>query len=227
MNKQVPILFLVALLVSLPGCWDKKDKGKMKDMPKQKMGMGGKKMMYGKKMAQGEKEEGTTVADAALADESLKSFFDDMEEFVAFTDGADDLNLEADRDQYAWGDAEEDPFETVYFAFDRAKPDEDQKGKIESNAARAKQLLAEARDVDPEAMLVVEGHACPSAGKIWYNKQISKERAEAVAAELEKSGIDPDCMKVVGRGTKMPVLREGSRDEQWANRRVVLHVVHA
>jgi outer membrane protein OmpA-like peptidoglycan-associated protein len=218
MNKQVPLFFLVALLVSLPGCMNK-DKGKMKDMSKkQKMGMGHKKMYRGDMMAQGEGAE-MNVADADLADDSFNNLFrlDDLDELTAYGDDLDD------RDLYAADDARDD-FETLYFGFDKSKLDDDQAAKLRLNAERAKQLLA---DASPNAKLVVEGYACPSAGKIWYNKQISQKRAEMVAAELERAGIDRDCMQIVGCGTARPILKEGSRDEQWLNRRVELNVVQA
>ncbi len=196
-----------------------------KDMPKkQKMGMSGKKMM-GNKMVQADAEEGSTLADASgMADESLKSFFDEMDEFVAFTDAEDELRLDEKGDAYAWQEAEDSKFESVYFGFDKARVDEDQDDKIRSNAERAQQLLVDACDVDPNAKLVVEGYADHAAGKIWYNKQISEKRAEAVATKLVENGLDRDTIQVVGRGTKDPVLEDGSREEQWLNRRVNMHI---
>ena len=226
MNKQGSIFLLLALIVTLPGCWNKD--GMKKDVAKKpKMGMGGKKYdkNMGRKMVQANAEEGSTLADAsnAIADESLKSFFDEMDEFVAFTDAADELGLDEKGDEYAWQEADEDKLESVYFGFDKAKVDEDQDNKIRVNADRAQQLLADARDVDPDAKLVVEGYADHAAGKIWYNKQISEKRAEAVATKLVENGVARDSIKVVGRGTQDPVS-EGSREEQWLNRRVQMHV---
>jgi len=40
-------------------------------------------------------------------------------------------------------------------------------------------------------------------------------------------GIDRKDLQIVGRGKEMLVVKDGDRDEQWANRRVELHVVHS
>jgi outer membrane protein OmpA-like peptidoglycan-associated protein len=213
MNKKGSALLLISLLVALPGCWDK-DKTKKKAPQKQKMT---------KKMAQGDEfsDVSMPLADADdMADDSLKSFFDSMdEEFVAFND-------ETGEDK-RWRDAEDNELETVYFAFGKHNVDDEQKEKVELNAEQAKKMLADAQDDDPDAKLIIEGHACASAGSAAYNLALSEKRAKEVADRLASSGISRDDLKVVGRGYEMLVVKEGSRDEQWANRRVELHVVHA
>ena len=217
MNKKGPVLLLISLLVALPGCWDK-DKTKKKDTTqKQKMN---KKMMA-------QRDEFSDVSmpladadDMDMADDSLKSFFAGMEdEFVAFNDeaGADTAGVQ-------WRDIEGNELETVYFEFGKHHVDEEQNEKVELNAEQAKKILADAKADDSDAKLIVEGHACASAGSAAYNLALSEKRAKEVADRLTADGISREDLRVVGRGYEMLVVQEGSRNEQWANRRVELHV---
>lgn len=205
------MLLLLALILGLPGCGggDKKAKTtKAHDMSK--------------KVAQAEGDSNMTLADAELSDESLRSFFDGMDEFVAMSDE----ELEQVADQFAWADAEDD-LEAVYYAFGKTTADEEQAAKIAYNVEQAKKLIADARAEGSDAKLIVEGHACASAGTPEYNLAISEKRAQDVANRLVEAGLDRDAIKVVGRGNGMLVVTDGDREEQWPNRRVELHVLRA
>jgi len=206
------MLLLLALILGLPGCGggDKKAKTtKAHDMSK--------------KVAQAEGDSNMTLADAELSDESLRSFFDGMDEFVAMSDE----ELEQVADQFAWADADQDDLEAVYYAFGKTTADEEQAAKIAYNVEQAKKLIADARAEGSDAKLIVEGHACASAGTPEYNLAISEKRAQDVANRLVEAGLDRDAIKVVGRGNGMLVVTDGDREEQWPNRRVELHVLRA
>ena len=206
------MLLLLALILGLPGCGggDKKAKTtKAHDMSK--------------KVAQAEGDLNMTLADAELSDESLRSFFDGMDEFVAMSDE----ELEQVADQFAWADADQDDLEAVYYAFGKTTADEEQAAKIAYNVEQAKKLIADARAEGSDAKLIVEGHACASAGTPEYNLAISEKRAQDVANRLVEAGLDRDAIKVVGRGNGMLVVTDGDREEQWPNRRVELHVLRA
>ncbi|HLE76576.1 MAG TPA: OmpA family protein [Candidatus Babeliales bacterium] len=212
MNKKGSMLLLLALILGLPGCGggDKKAKTtKAHDMSK--------------KVAQAEGDSNMTLADAELSDESLRSFFDGMDEFVAMSDE----ELEQVADQFAWADADQDDLEAVYYAFGKTTADEEQAAKIAYNVEQAKKLIADARAEGSDAKLIVEGHACASAGTPEYNLAISEKRAQDVANRLVEAGLDRDAIKVVGRGNGMLVVTDGDREEQWPNRRVELHVLRA
>jgi len=207
MNKKGSSLLLIALLLGLPGCGgSKKDKA-----PKS-----------GRRMAQADVDAEMAVADANLTDEDLAGFFEGMEEFAALTDE----ELERVADEFAWADAD-DALEPLYFEFAKTDVDEGQSEKLAYDVERAKQLLEDARAEDPDARLVVEGHACASAGTAERNLEYSKRRAEVVAEQLVNAGVDKDALRVVGRGNEMLVVEEGDREQQWPNRRVELHVLRA
>lgn len=203
-------LLLIVLLLSLPGCWQKKDKKAAQ--PKK-----------AKKMAQ--VAPGKSTDEFELADADMESFFSELGEFdLADADGNEDALR---KEEFAWMDEEDEGsrLNPVYFAFDSA--DVTSEETVRSSADKAKQLLAEAQADGFDAKLVVEGYACKSAGSEAYNKALSEKRAQRVAEQLVESGIREEDVEVRGLGTTNLVVEEGSRDEQQPNRRVELHVVYS
>lgn len=64
------------------------------------------------------------------------------------------------------------------------------------------------RDIDTDFLIgakriMLAGHACPLGGEA-YNLALSIRRAEAVKANLIKSGINPDYIAVAGYGEADP-----------------------
>lgn len=204
MKKTGLSLLLLALIAGLPGCGgSKKDKA----------------MTKGQQMAQADADEMAVAAN--LSDDELADFFAGMEEFAALSDE----ELERVADEFAWVDA--DDLEPVYFEFAKTDVDEGQVEKLAYDVERAKQLLEDVRAEDADAKLVVEGHACASAGSAERNLAYSKKRAEVVAEALVNAGVDRDALRVVGRGNEMLVVEDGDKEQQWPNRRVELHVLRA
>lgn len=214
MIKKGSVL-LLALLLSLPGCGTRK--GAKSDRSK-----------GGRRMAQNAEDLNSNLSVAAgdelEIDPSMRSFFDDMEEFVEFAENESELQLD-EQDKFAWQDIndEEKQLEPVYFGFNKDKVDTIEKEKIAQNIDKTKQILASA---GIDAKLVVEGHACSSAGSTAYNKLLSQKRAEEVASQLIAAGIPRESIKTVSHGNQMLVVKEGGRDEQWSNRRVEMHIIH-
>ncbi|HTM06392.1 MAG TPA: OmpA family protein [Patescibacteria group bacterium] len=132
-------------------------------------------------------------------------------------------------DDYAQG---EQSFKTIYFDFDKHTVRADQKEVVLYDARQLKELLAEARQEGKEPLITIEGHACHSAGHDEYNLVKSQNRANAVFNVFKELGVPTENIKVVGRGTGVPAVIDGkkvtgSRTEQWANRRVEVHIVTA
>ncbi len=142
-----------------------------------------------------------------------RSFFDD--EVGAFV-LEDDAQAQDQNQQASWvAQADTKQFKPVYFDFDKYAIRNDQQSQVEADAQEA---LKVAKNQQKE--VVIEGHACHSAGSKAYNLILSEHRAQMVAKRLEEEGVPAENMKVVGRGTEMPVVLGGSREEQWPNRRV-------
>ncbi|TET34507.1 OmpA family protein [Candidatus Dependentiae bacterium] len=202
-------LLLIVLLLSLPSCWQKKDK--KASQPKKS-----------KKVAQMAPDRAPDEFE--LADADMESFFSELGEFDLAD--ADDETMR--KEEFAWADEDDESrLDSVYFAFDSADVQGNEADKVRSSADKAKQLLAEAQADGFEATVVVDGYACKSAGSEEYNKEISAKRAQHVAEQLVESGIREEDVKIKAHGSTNLVVEDGSRDEQEPNRRVELHVVYS
>lgn len=112
-------------------------------------------------------------------------------------------------------------FKNVYYDFDQHDVRRDQKAALEQNASIAKSLAAKNNTI------VLEGHACDSAGSSEYNLMLSEKRAEGVANELASKGIDRKKIRTVGRGSEMRIVPSGDREQQAPNRRVEFYAYPA
>ena len=136
---------------------------------------------------------------------------------------------------YEWTDSDTDDehtFKTIYFDFDKHKVRNDQQESVTYDAVQLKQYLAEATVKGKAPQVVIEGHACSSAGSKEYNFSISHNRAQEVAKLLAKEGVPAENIKVVGRGQDIPAVVNGktvagSKNDQWANRRVEVHILNS
>lgn len=70
-----------------------------------------------------------------------------------------------------------------------------------------------------ERIISVEGHT-DSVGSVSYNKQLSVDRAESVARELENGGISGTKMRVRGFGEGRPIATNEESEGRARNRRV-------
>lgn len=216
--KRLPLIF-ISLAVLLPGCGAKKEK-----------------------MDSSSKNTQMTKVDIPMADDGIKSFFDeDIKEFSLAEDdtvsqetkGAQGELVEDGQD-FAWVEesTQNDELQVAYFDFDSAVVKPEQSKKIDENARVIKEKLAQAEKEGKEMTVSVQGHACHSAGSAAYNLVKSEERAKKVADCLEIGGIPRDKLKVVGFGDAVPAIIEGKKvtgdkKQQWANRRVELYVTTA
>jgi outer membrane protein OmpA-like peptidoglycan-associated protein len=135
---------------------------------------------------------------------------------------------------YNWADIaqDQDILKAVYFDFDKSKVRDDQKETVVYDVEQVKELLAQARQGGVEPTVVIEGHACHSAGTKVYNLAISENRAKTVADLFKDHGVPQGNIKIVGRGDAIPVTVDGkkvtgSRKEQWVNRRVQVYIISA
>ncbi len=228
MNKS--FLWVLAIVLALPGCFGKKDK---------------------KETRKGKKKTAMHVeVDIPVVDEEIKNYFDDdVDEFALLEDNEEDFDAEtiadldldidldaleqasADEldDDFFWVedvDEPEDSFKNLYFAFDKSDLKEDQEEYVAQNIEYAKELIE--RGESPT--ITIEGHSCSSAGSRSYNLAISNNRADVVASRFVADGIPRESIKIVGRGQDVPALDldgnpiAGDSTQQWPNRRVEIKV---
>jgi OOP family OmpA-OmpF porin len=79
--------------------------------------------------------------------------------------------------------------------------------------------LASALKNHPKIKLKITGHSCVQ-GDQAVNKQISNERAKAVAKILIENGVSEGQLKVIGVGIRKPVTSSRTKAGRQKNRRV-------
>lgn len=113
-------------------------------------------------------------------------------------------------------------FQPIYFDFDSKNIREDQISKVDRSLKIIQNFLKQKGDAKIE--LVIEGHACDSAGTPQYNLILSEDRSKMVAKYLVNHGINKKFIQVVGRGCEMKIVPFGSREQQAPNRRVEIYM---
>lgn len=149
---------------------------------------------------------------------------------VIYDDIADLPNNQVAADDFSWIQESSDDFKKVYFEFDRYTLKEDQQEAVESNAEKAKEILA--IEQGRRVTLLIEGHSDHAAGSDTYNLALSEKRAKTEKDYLVSQGIPADVIKVIGRGSEVPALVdgrpvEGDRNQQWPNRRDEMRVLYS
>ncbi|HSW75941.1 MAG TPA: OmpA family protein [Candidatus Saccharimonadales bacterium] len=124
---------------------------------------------------------------------------------------------------FSWEDsaAEESKhlFHTLYFDFDKDVLKPIEHSKLVKNIEQAKKMIKQGKTI------VIEGHACHSAGSAIYNLALSEKRARHVAQKFAEAGIDSSHIKIAPRGQEMPVVKDGNRKQQAPNRRVEIFAI--
>lgn len=216
MNK---IIFLLCLtIIALPGCGQKK---------KQTTPIKNTKRI-----------ETASLTDIPLADDDIRSFFDDDINDFALLEDEDTENKtiasaasELDEaDEFAWiNETEQKNSKVVYFDFDRYTIRDDQKDAVAQDIAYVKEELKKADKSNYTPVVVINGHADHAAGSAAYNLALSEKRAKAVANQFAAEGIQ---VKTVGRGSEVPAIVNGKkvtgdRQQQAPNRRAEVNVIYS
>jgi len=101
------------------------------------------------------------------------------------------------------------PLLPVYFDFDKSNIREDQRSRIEKNAAYLKENMA--------VNVRIEGN-CDERGTDEYNMALGERRALSAKKYLMNLGINADRMHTLSYGEEKPLLR-GHDEYSWAQNR--------
>lgn len=93
----------------------------------------------------------------------------------------------------------------AYFDFDSAELSEEGRGRLDQLAERFNEV--------EEPSVRVTGYTDP-IGDEEYNRQLSRERAEAVKDYLVQAGVAQEAIEVAGRGEEAPVVNCEGRSGQ-------------
>jgi len=99
------------------------------------------------------------------------------------------------------------------FAFDSADLSDEGKAAIDEYRTSLGPELTDAY------LVLVVGHT-DTSGDETYNQQLSLRRAESVADYLVASGLDAEQLRVIGRGSKEPMVSNETLEGRKQNRRV-------
>ncbi|HEB9420174.1 TPA: fibronectin-binding outer membrane protein CadF [Campylobacter coli] len=93
--------------------------------------------------------------------------------------------------------------------------------KVDINPAFEEKIKEIAQILDENARYdtILEGHT-DNIGSRAYNQKLSERRAESVAKELEKFGVDKDRIQTVGYGQDKPHSSNDTKEGRADNRRV-------
>ncbi|EPV5183335.1 fibronectin-binding outer membrane protein CadF [Campylobacter coli] len=93
--------------------------------------------------------------------------------------------------------------------------------KVDINPAFEEKIKEIAQILDENARYdtILEGHT-DNIGSRAYNQKLSERRAESVAKELEKFGVDKDRIQTVGYGQDKPRSSNDTKEGRADNRRV-------
>ena len=107
---------------------------------------------------------------------------------------------------------------TTMFAFDKADLTDEGKAAIDEYRTSLGPELTDAY------LVLVVGHT-DTSGDASYNQKLSLRRAESVADYLVASGLDADKLRVIGRGSKEPMVSNDTLEGRKQNRRVDIAAV--
>ncbi|MFW6371584.1 MAG: OmpA family protein [Bacteroidota bacterium] len=99
----------------------------------------------------------------------------------------------------------------ILFNFDSAELTPEARENVENLASTLKEY--------EETIILIEGHT-DSRGPEEYNRELSEERAEAVANTLAKLGVREVRLKEVGYGENQPIADNSTAQGRQQNRRV-------
>ncbi len=203
--KNKSAVFLLGLLVAVAGCGKKNKKADNKV----------------------KSNEVSKNVDIPVAEGDVSSFFDkDLNEFALVEDKGQPNS------EFSFEDADKQGYKVVYFDFDNYSLRKDQEESVAFDIARIKQSLADASVRGVKPVVIIEGHACHSAGSATYNLALSEKRAKVLSDKLVAEGVSADAIKIVGRGKELPAMVDGKpctgdREQQWPNRRDEIRVMYS
>ena len=104
------------------------------------------------------------------------------------------------------------PLHTAWFDF----------RKVTLSAQECERLEQLVLRIDPQQILVLVGFT-DDIGPQAYNDRLAKQRADACAQLLIEQGIDPRCIRTIGRGRECYLGDNATKAGRGQNRRVEVH----
>jgi len=113
----------------------------------------------------------------------------------------------------------------VVFTFNTAQVRPDQTPKLETLAAKARDLQRYSQALNRPFTLEIVGHT-DSTGTERRNATLSRERAQRAREFLIENGLSPDRIQIIGVADKFPVREEKTEADKAMNRSVTFRFIH-
>lgn len=206
MKKYIHIFLCLTIL--LAGCAQKKNNTPSKNIHKTKKSQ-------------------TKTNKKSSFDENLEAFALDDDVLHTFAHNkentSEDTIEQKNKTMFAWQNATVDEskeeFKKIYFEFDKYTINKQQESALQADIEYAQKMINLGK------IIVIEGHACDSAGSRIYNLTLSQKRAEYIAKLFINAGINKASIKIAARGQEMPIHKGGNKHQQAVNRRVEIYVI--
>ena len=172
-----------------------------------------------------------TDVDIPVAQDSVKSFFDEDIDDLALMDAPLAVPVETDDSDYAWIEQKNDNgLKKVLFDFDKWTLKGTQKEAAAFNAQRIRDIMATHTQEGKKVKFVINGNSDHAAGSDEYNRILSNKRAKVLEDYLVANGVPRHTITSVGRGSDIPEIINGkpctgSIDQQAPNRRDEIQLI--
>ena len=113
--------------------------------------------------------------------------------------------------------------EGIKITFDSGLLFEVDQSTVEPVAQQNLNELAETLNKYEDTEILIEGHT-DADGTDAYNQKLSKERAESVAAYLERAGVKASRFTTMGYGETQPIMGNETAADKAQNRRVEIAI---
>ena len=129
----------------------------------------------------------------ALDDAALHNFAHDKNSSEENKNSSNNRSNDAQA-MFQWenttADQTKQAFKTIYFEFDKYTITPEQNAALKADIEYAEKMISSGK------IIVIEGHACDSAGSAVYNMTLSEKRAKFIASKFIEAGIAKSSIKI-------------------------------
>ncbi len=163
----------------------------------------------GKKKIMSDEEMGATVEEGTKAKAGEAGYEKIYEESMAAKEESLDTQAAMEKEHDVLEGRTSAPLLPIYFDFDKSNIKDDQRSRIERNAAYLKE--------HPAVKVRIEGN-CDERGTDEYNMALGERRALSAKKYLVNLGINADRIHTLSYGEEKPLLH-GHDEYSWAQNR--------
>jgi type II secretory pathway predicted ATPase ExeA len=186
----------------------------VKECAKELQMLFGRKEQQNKKQAFSQKEE---KEEPKKTHQKSDYTVNEREEFFTHENFANETTI-ADQNNNVWNERKEyieHSKALIYFNHDS--------NELHSQSLQVLDKLSNLILQHPDSNIIIEGYT-DSNGNYWYNKKLSRTRAEIVKSYFVEKGISPLKIEAIGMGSENPIANNETAVGRKKNRRVEIRI---